>query len=169
MSTTVCLAANTLRFPGAGGHLWEYLNWALALHAVGYRVIWLEGIAPNLPAHEARDLVLGLKSRLQPYGLGECVALFSPADEPLSRDVGEGCLDVEEAVEADLLLNLVYDIPPVGRFRRSALVDIHGQRRRGRVPRRRTPPLSTGGEDGRDCQEKLTPMESGTVSFTSFL
>jgi hypothetical protein len=33
-------------------------------------------------------------------------------------------LDFEEAVEADLLLNLVYDIPPVGRFRRSALVDI---------------------------------------------
>jgi len=124
MNTTVCLAANALRFARASGHLWVYLNWALGLRAVGCRVIWLEVIAPNFPAQELRALVRDLKSHLEPYRLGECLALCSSTDEPLPRHLGEGCLDSEEAVEADLLLNLVYDIPPVRRFRRSALVDI---------------------------------------------
>lgn len=124
MSITVCLCARTLHAPRAGGHLWVYLNWALALRALGCRVIWLEGIGPDLPAHEARDAVLGLKSRLEPYRLEDSLALFSRADEPVPRQVGEGCLGLEEAVEADLLLNLVYDVAPVARFRRSALVDI---------------------------------------------
>ena len=45
MSLTVCLApANTVGYPQGGGHLWVYLNWALALRAAGCRVIWLEGV-----------------------------------------------------------------------------------------------------------------------------
>ena len=57
MSLTVCLApANTIGYPQGGGHLWVYLNWALALRAIGCRVIWLEGIDPAVrdPA-AARD------------------------------------------------------------------------------------------------------------------
>src|SRR6266576_2684341 len=45
MSLTVCLApANTVAYPNGAGHLWVYLHWALALKALGCRVIWLEGI-----------------------------------------------------------------------------------------------------------------------------
>src|SRR5213592_1854174 len=45
VSVTVCLApANTVAYPNGGGHLWVYLHWALALKALGCRVIWLEGL-----------------------------------------------------------------------------------------------------------------------------
>jgi hypothetical protein len=67
-----------------------------------------------------------LKSCLKRYGLAECVALCSYTGEPLPRNIAEGCLDLETAAEADLLLNVRYGAPleVVGRFRRSALVDI---------------------------------------------
>ncbi len=50
MSITVCIApAKTLEYPEGGGHLWEYLNWALGLRALGCKVIWLEAITGPLP------------------------------------------------------------------------------------------------------------------------
>lgn len=126
MSTTVCLSAKTIFYTRSGGHLWVYLNWALGLRALGCRVIWMETVYPDLPAHEVRPYVDLLKSRLERYGLAECVALSSYTDEPLPREVVGECLDIEAAAEADLLLDLEYLIAPklVGRFRRSALVDI---------------------------------------------
>lgn len=126
MSNTVCLLANTLYYAEGGGHMWVYLNWALGLRALGCRVIWLEGVEPVTPAHEVPVRVAALKSRLKRYGLAESVALCSWTDEPLRPGVAEGCLDLEAAAEADLLLNLAYGVPPelMGRFRRSAYVDI---------------------------------------------
>jgi hypothetical protein len=126
MSTTVCLSAKTIFYPRSGGHLWVYLNWALGLRALGCRVIWMETIFPDLPAHEVRPYVDTLKSRLERYGLAECVALCSFTDEPLPQSTVGECLDIEAAAEADLLLDLEYLVAPklVGRFRRSALVDI---------------------------------------------
>ena len=126
MSLTVCLCANTLYYPEGGGHLWVYLNWALGLHSLGCRVIWLEEVAPSTPAHDVQRYVDSLKHRLGHYGLAEHVALCSWTDEPLSPDAVAGCLDLEAAWEADLLLNFQYDMLPdvVKRFRRSALVDI---------------------------------------------
>lgn len=127
MTITVCLYAKTLYYPAGGGHLWVYLNWALGLRALGCQVIWLEEVYPWLPAHESQANVAALKSRLERYGLAESVALCSSADEPLPRDTQGGCLDLKAAAEAaDLLLNQRYDASPalVGRFRRSALLDI---------------------------------------------
>lgn len=126
MSTTVCLSAKTIFYTRSGGHLWVYLNWALGLRALGCRVIWMETVYPDLPAHEVRPYVDLLKSRLERYGLAECVALSSYTDEPLPREAVGECLDIEAAAEADLLLDLEYLIAPklVRRFRRSALVDI---------------------------------------------
>ncbi|PYO54344.1 MAG: hypothetical protein DMD83_22440, partial [Candidatus Rokuibacteriota bacterium] len=126
MSLTVCLCANTLYYPEGGGHLWVYLNWALGLRGLGCRVIWLEEVAPSTPAPTVRDHVASLKRRLERYGLAEDVALCSWTDEPLSPDARAGCLDLDAAWEADLLLNFQYDMLPdvVKRFRRSALVDI---------------------------------------------
>jgi hypothetical protein len=124
MSITVCLAAKRLFVPHIGG--WAFLNWALGLRALGCQVIWLEVVHPGTPAHEVQANVAILKSRLERYHLAESVALCSSTSEPLSLAAVEGCLDLEAACEADLLLNLMYGITPevVGRFRRSALVDI---------------------------------------------
>src|SRR5439155_22929207 len=89
MSLTVCLApANTVAYPNGGGHLWVYLHWALALEALGCRVIWFEGIyvddSDTSPAGCRRrrgrcavDCVATLKTRLQPYGLADTLALYA--------------------------------------------------------------------------------------------
>src|SRR5215211_9435895 len=149
MSVTVCLSTNTtLSYPQGGGHLWVFLNWALGLRALGCEVIWLEKVSdkesvaaldrrrrlerdglaedPNDPVHELEAHVATLKRRLERYGLAERLAVYSSGGEVLSDEVTKGCLDLEAATEADLLLNLRYSLPGevVARFRRSALVDI---------------------------------------------
>ncbi len=126
MSAMICLApARTLAYPQGGGHLWVYLQWALGVRALGCRVIWLEGIDPREPEHNHRQKLMTLKSRLEPYGLADSVALFSLSDEPLPRNMAELALDLDAAAEADLLLNLWHSLPAsvVSRFRRSAFVD----------------------------------------------
>ena len=126
MSLTVWLSARTLQHSKAGGHFWVYLNWALGLRALGCDVVWLEPIDPNIPVPEARAMIGALKTNLESYGLDKSVALCSWTGEPISSDIKEACLDLEDAGKADLFLNLAYDIPLtiVGRYRRSALVDI---------------------------------------------
>jgi len=48
MTTTVCLVpAPTIGDPRGGGHFREYLNRALALRAIGCRVIWLQGVVAH--------------------------------------------------------------------------------------------------------------------------
>src|SRR5881409_1955113 len=137
MSLTVCLApANTVAYPNGGGHLWVYLQWALALRALGCRVIWLEGV--DLDASDAtaagrrrrrggdvRSCVASLKTRLQHYGLADGLALHAMNGAALPADLSDGCLDLEAAAGADLLLNLWHSqpAPVVRRFRRSAYVD----------------------------------------------
>src|SRR5918994_1548785 len=154
MSVTVCLSTNTtLNYPQGGGHLWVFLNWALGLRALGCEVIWLETVSdkesvaalkssrkfrrlgleqdglverPTELMHEVQANVATLKRRLERYGLAERLALCYWDGEALPDEVTNGCLDLEAAAEADMLLNLRYSLPGevVGRFRRSALVDI---------------------------------------------
>lgn len=126
MSITVWLTAMTLDYLEGGGHFWVYLNWALGLRALGCQVIWLEGVVPSAPAHEVQARVAALKSRLERYGLADGMVLYSKTREPLPRGAAEGCLDLEVAGEADLLLNFVYYVHPqvMRHSRRSALVDI---------------------------------------------
>jgi len=131
MGIKVCLCANTLHFPNVGGHLWVYLNWALALCDLGCAVIWLEGVRPNTTSRDLRGLVASLKSQLKRYDLAESLVLYSwnsefSPDELTSLVSADACLNIESAVEADLLLNMAYGIPSelLNRFRRSALVDI---------------------------------------------
>jgi len=149
MSITVCLSTNqTLNYPQGGGHLWVYLNWALGLRALGCEVIWLETVSreesvsalnrrrrlerdglverPSDLVHEVQVNVATLKRRLERYGLAEHLALCARSGEILPDEVTKGCLNLEAAAEADLLLNLRYNLPGevVERFRRSALLDI---------------------------------------------
>src|SRR5207248_9500806 len=86
VSLTVCLApANTIGYPQGGGHLWVYLNWALALRAAGCRVIWLEGVDDaagdssvarrrRSRGRYVRECVAALKAHLGPYGLADALA-----------------------------------------------------------------------------------------------
>jgi len=137
MSLTVCLApANTIGYPQGGGHLWVYLNWALALRAAGCRVIWLEGVDGAVDdgsvarrrrwrGRDVRECVATLKAHLGRYGLADALALYSITGEPLAGDLGATGLSLDAAADADLLLNLTHALPAavVRRFRRSAFVD----------------------------------------------
>ena len=126
MSIRVCLCADTIYYPQGGGHQWVYLNWALGLRALGCQVIWLELVDPHTPAQEMQTYVAALRGRLNRYGLGEALSLCSQTQEPLSPEATVGCLDLELAADADLLLDLGHKMQPeaVKRFRRSALLDI---------------------------------------------
>ena len=137
MSLTVCVApANTVAYPNGGGHLWVYLHWALALKALGCRVIWLEGLDVDdndtSPAGRRRrrggaasDCVAALKTRLAPYGLADALTLYAINGATVPDDVAQGCPDLDAAAGADVLLNLWHSAPPrvVERFRRSAFID----------------------------------------------
>jgi hypothetical protein len=117
VSTAVCFTAKK------GGHFWVPLNWTLGLRALGCDVIWLEPIDPKTPVEEIWKLSRLLKDRLEPYGLGDSVALCSITTEPLDPAVTEECLDIDAASElSTLLVNLRCDLPAqqVRRFHRSA-------------------------------------------------
>jgi hypothetical protein len=70
MSPVVWLGADTLYYRVGGGQLWVYLNWALGLHALGSRVVWLEAVYPNTPTNRLASLPGALERRLGPYRLG---------------------------------------------------------------------------------------------------
>jgi hypothetical protein len=127
MSITVCLRpVYTMYYLTGGGHLWCFLNWAKGLASLGCRVIWLEVVPSDRSAYDAPAHVTALKDYLRPHGLADEVALCSADGSPLPPGTADGCLDLEEAAAADLLLNMGYNVSAavVGRFRRSALVDI---------------------------------------------
>ncbi len=85
MSVTVCFGANTYGYPEGGGHVWEYLNWALGLRAAGCSVLWLERPEGRLDD----DLAGAVRRSLEPYGLADALVF-----------------DLEAVVGADLFLNL---------------------------------------------------------------
>jgi hypothetical protein len=126
VNLTVCLApANTLGYPNGGGHFWVYLHWALGLKALGCRVVWLEVIDPAQPVDDTNRNIATLRERLAGWNLAESLALTTSDGVSPPRNVAGPFLDLEAAVEADLLLNLWHSLPGpvVRRFRRSALVD----------------------------------------------
>jgi hypothetical protein len=125
MTTTVCLLARTMNTPTAGGHTWVYLNWALGLRALGCSVVWLEVASPTEDAMRIQQKVRLLKNRLAPFGLDAGVALCSAGPAPLLPESTAGCLDLDAAAEADLLVDMSYGpAEVVSRFRRTALLDI---------------------------------------------
>ena len=124
--TVVCLSPGTVAYPQGAGHFWAYLNWALSLHAVGCRVIWLEdvgGLLGRSSGAQAAHDVATLAARLERWGLGSALALTDFAGSPVDAVVFGERLDLEAAAAAsDLLLNFTYEAPPsvVSSFRRSA-------------------------------------------------
>jgi hypothetical protein len=126
MSTTVWLSAFALNYPYGGGHLWVYLNWALGLREAGCKVVWLEAVDLAQPVQETERLTRLLRERLRPHGFADAIALCAPDGSELPDRLTRGCVPLELAAEADLLLNLRYATHPgvLGRFRRTALLDI---------------------------------------------
>jgi hypothetical protein len=114
MTPHVCLYANTISSPQAGGQFWVFLNWALGLQALGCEVTWMENAGELRPEDRPAASAL-LAERLHAHAASVGVAL-----------VGNGDGGLDRAAECDLLLNLSYDCRPwvVGRFARRALVDI---------------------------------------------
>jgi hypothetical protein len=126
MTLTVCLYANTISYPAAGGQFWVYLNWLLGLQALGCDVTWLEDAGQvEDPAH-VRGAAELLARRLARYAPGVRIALVD-ADAVGAPDGLDGVTwRTEQAAAYDLLLNFNYDCRErvVRPFRRSALVDI---------------------------------------------
>jgi hypothetical protein len=121
---TVCLGtSNSLRYP-QGGHLWVFLNWAAGFRAHGCRILWLDVIEPTDTGESLQHKIAKLKSRITPHGLADSIVLVQPDGTPLEHRTD--CLDLEEAISADLLFDLRYDFPEslVKRLPRTALLDI---------------------------------------------
>lgn len=132
MGLTICMATpHTLMGRANAAHLWIFINWALGLRAVGYRVFWLEDVGPLTTAPPRSDIerllaLADLRDRLRPVDLADDVSVVALEDDgpvPLSID---GASDLAGALEADLLINFIYAAPAtfVRRFRRSALIDV---------------------------------------------
>ena len=132
MGPIVLSAFNVANFPEGGGHFWVYMQYALGLRQCGCDVFWLERfITSDDPARDAAKLSTFLE-RLAAFGLEDRVILLAGPDPKRSPAAGaefRGLAAAQaEAVfrRADLLLNFHYAIDPelLGRFRRTALVDI---------------------------------------------
>src|SRR5437899_1684006 len=125
MATVVVSAYNVASKPEIGGHFWVYLQYVHGLRQLGCDVFWLERFPRD---GDVKALSIFFR-RMERYGLAKKAILYQP--EP--RHGGDldfiGATSAEaEAVfrRADLLLNFHYAIDPemLGRFRRTALVDI---------------------------------------------
>lgn len=128
MGFTICLACKSLYYPEGAGHMWVRLNWALGLKALGCRVIWLEKIKndQHISLEKTLESVQILKSRLESFGFHNSLALYPWIDEKLPVELTEFTLSLDEAMNADLLINLQYNLPDhiIKKVKRSALIDI---------------------------------------------
>jgi len=129
--TVVLSAFNVANFPDGGGHFWVYMQYALGLRRCGCDVYWMERFVRG--ADEGRDAaaMAAFFDRMESFGLGGRAILISApeAHSPWTQSVflGMARRDVDAVIRnADLVLNFHYAIEPelLGRFRRSALVDI---------------------------------------------
>src|SRR4051812_5542445 len=122
MSLRICLCANTLGY-AQGGHLWVYLNWALGLRALGCDVLWMEEVPACWSQNELRMHVEILRKHLNAFGLSDHVVLCPEEPGSVLYLPETEFFSLDKAVDADLLLNFRYGLPPdvVGRFRCAAL------------------------------------------------
>jgi hypothetical protein len=121
MGTRVCLAVDTITYPEGGGHLWAHLNWALGLRRAGCDVLWLEQAPAGVSDDRLLELARTLSGHLEPYGFESSLVVVRSDGTDLP-----GMPGLDAATECDLLLNFGYSRSAsiVGRFRRTALVDI---------------------------------------------
>src|SRR5439155_8369673 len=112
-------------------HFWVYMQYALGLRRCGCDVYWMERFVRG--ADEGRDAaaMAAFFDRMESFGLGGRAILISAPEAhsawTQSVFVGMARRDVDAVIRnADLVLNFHSAVEPelLGRFRRSALVDI---------------------------------------------
>jgi hypothetical protein len=131
MPTVVVSPYRTLKFLEGGGHFWVYLQYVQGLRRLGCEVWWVERFRRGDMGTDT-SRVDALLRRLERHDLGGKVILCteSGGEHAPSGDhdyIGATRAEARELFErADLLLNFHYAMEPelLGRFRRTALVDI---------------------------------------------
>jgi hypothetical protein len=132
MGPVVVSAYNVASFPEGGGHFWVYMQYVLGLKALGHDVYWLERFVPGKDPARDEAAIATFLARMAAFGMAGRVVLLvgpDPRRVPGATTVVRGIpADEAEALfrRAELLLNFHYAIDPelLGRFRRTALVDI---------------------------------------------
>ena len=129
MPVVVVSAYQVATKPKIGGHFWVYMQYAHALRRLGCDVYWLECLTRD-GAQRDPLVVSAFLQRMARYGFGGRTILYETADangSPALRFISASAIQAEALFRrADLLLNFHYEIDPdiLGRFRRTALVDI---------------------------------------------
>ena len=102
MRMNVCLStSNTLRYP-QGGHLWVFINWALALRACGCDLVWLNVAPSHSTLDETVKAYRTLSDALRPFGLAEAIAVDTLAEDDATlqfKKVGLPTLDERDAFD----------------------------------------------------------------------
>ena len=132
MPTVVLSAFNVANFPEGGGHFWVYMQYALGLARCGCDVYWLERFVTGKDPERDAAARSAFFQRVAAFGLENRVILLVGPDPKRSPGApievhGVSAAEAEAVFKrADLLLNFHYAIDPelLGRFRRTALVDI---------------------------------------------
>jgi hypothetical protein len=128
VATVVISAYNVANTPDFGGHFWVYMQYAHGLRSLGCEVFWLERFGRENARNDAASAAATFFRRMERFGFGGRAILYEPVDgHERLRFLGMDEAGAERVFRrADLLLNFHYAIDPtlLGRFRRTALVDI---------------------------------------------
>jgi hypothetical protein len=127
VSTVVLSAYRVATTPQFGGHFWVYMQYAHALRQLGFEVFWLERVEADAVRRDPAA-VSRFMSRMERFGFGGRTILYDlavPGGELHFH--GVSAMSAESVLgRAEFLLNFHYAIDEsvLGRFRRTALVDI---------------------------------------------
>ena len=127
MSTVVISPYRVATTPQFGGHFWVYMQYAHALRQLGFEVFWLERVEAEALRRDPAAIPRFLR-RMERFGFGRRAILYDIAapDGELHFN-GTTPMSAESVFgRAEFLLNFHYAIDErvLGRFRRTALVDI---------------------------------------------
>jgi hypothetical protein len=118
--------ANSLAYP-QGGHLWVFINWALAFRACGCNVVWLDVVPGDSSLREITDSYKSLCEALRPFGLCDVIALDVLGEEETTAHLKKaGLPTLDERDSFDVLIDLRYNLPRrlIRRYRHSAMIDL---------------------------------------------
>ena len=110
--TTILIAGSLAQRPGTGGHTWVFLQYLLGFKRLGYDVLFLDRLEPDMcrddagnPCPVERSVNLRyLRQTMQRFGLGESFALIYDHQQFIGLDRRTVC---ERASRAAFLLNVM--------------------------------------------------------------